>query len=514
MTAQKSLRKKFSSLLATGTAALLAASGLALAPTAAFADEPVTPTIKLSKTMLDPAGDTLTVTGTGFDTSFVGIPAYYGCSDPTNAPKGFYVQIGWIKDTWKPSEGGVSNGATPDRKGGPNTWFADGDLNCQAPSTWTVEDGTASFEYTVTLTQEDLGELPEGARYAVFTHGGAATAGNPATQQPINEVSQDIVFGGPATVDPVVAASATGLSVQVSASALPLDVSNLYAALIVKGTEEELVGQDATGYAAFAYPFPSVSAGTTSFNLVAPKANLDRTEQYEVLLWATHSNPTPSTIYGRADVAVTSVEWDKVFPPTTPVDPKPTVTFTDVKKGQKFYAEISWMASEGISTGVKQANGTFQYQPKNNVTREAMAAFLYRQYGDKNFKAPKVSLFTDVKPGDKFYKEIAWMASEGISTGVKQTNGTVKFQPKSGITREAMAAFMYRIDEGKKPAVPAVSPFADVQKGDKFYKEIVWMSQSKLSTGIKQPSGKPVYAAKSNVTREAMAAFLYRTEAR
>jgi hypothetical protein len=208
---------------------------------------------------------------------------------------------------------------------------------------------------------------------------------------------------------------------------------------------------------------------------------------------------------------VTKAQWDAVFPPK-PVDPKPTVTFTDVKKGQKFYTEIAWMAAEGISTGVKQANGTYQYQPKNNVTREAMAAFLYRQYGDKNFKAPSKSPFTDVKPGDKFYQEIAWMASEGISTGVKQANGTVKFQPKSGITREAMAAFMYRIDEGKKPAVPAVSPFADVQKGDKFYREIAWMSQSGLSTGIKQPSGKPVYAAKSNVTREAMAAFLYRAE--
>jgi surface-anchored protein len=210
-----------------------------------------------------------------------------------------------------------------------------------------------------------------------------------------------------------------------------------------------------------------------------------------------------------APVQLTVKAADKPTDPK-PVDPKPTVSFTDVKKGDKFYTEIAWMASEGISTGVKQANGTFQYQPKNNVTREAMAAFLYRQYGDKNFKAPVKSLFTDVKPGDKFYREIAWMASEGISTGVKQANGTVKFQPKSGITREAMAAFMYRIDEGKKPAVPAVSPFADVQKGDKFYREIAWMSQSGLSTGIKQPSGKPVYAAKSNVTREAMAAFLYR----
>ncbi|WP_053382859.1 fibronectin type III domain-containing protein [Leucobacter celer] len=203
--------------------------------------------------------------------------------------------------------------------------------------------------------------------------------------------------------------------------------------------------------------------------------------------------------------------------PVDPVDPKPTdpdpkVSFTDVQKGDKFSKEIAWMAAEGISTGVKQANGTYQYQPKNRVTREAMAAFLYRLSAPKDFKAPATSPFADVQPGDKFYKEIAWMHQEGVSTGTRQASGKPQFQPKSGITREAMAAFMYRLDATKKPAVPAVSPFADVRKGDKFYKEIAWMSQSGLSTGIKQSSGKPAYAAKSNVTREAMAAFLYRAE--
>jgi hypothetical protein len=75
-----------------------------------------------------------------------------------------------------------------------------------------------------------------------------------------------------------------------------------------------------------------------------------------------------------------------------------------------------------------------------------------------------------------------------------------------------MAAFMFRKDAPKGYTAPKTSPFAAVRPGDKFYKEIAWMSRSGLSTGIKQPSGKPVYAAKSNVTREAMAAFLYRAE--
>jgi hypothetical protein len=55
-----------------------------------------------------------------------------------------------------------------------------------------------------------------------------------------------------------------------------------------------------------------------------------------------------------------------------------------------------------------------------------------------------------------------------------------------------------------------VSPFADVRPSDKFYAQIAWMFDSGLSTGIKQDSGKPAYAPKSSVTREAMAAFLYR----
>lgn len=143
------------------------------------------PQLSLSSTELDPAGDSLTITGTGFDISAVGLPSYYGCEDFATAKKGFYVQVGWIKDSWRPSTGGVNN---TDRKGGPNTWFAD-DSNCVAPSTWTVdEDGTASFEVTFEFDRDELGELPEGARYAVFTSGAGGGT------QAVNEVSHDFAF--------------------------------------------------------------------------------------------------------------------------------------------------------------------------------------------------------------------------------------------------------------------------------------------------------------------------------
>ncbi|QIK62974.1 hypothetical protein G7068_07025 [Leucobacter viscericola] len=189
--------------------------------------------------------------------------------------------------------------------------------------------------------------------------------------------------------------------------------------------------------------------------------------------------------------------------------PTAKIVFSDVKKSDKFYKEISWMASSGLSTGTKQANGTYLYKPADAVSREAMAAFLYRE-AKANYKGPKVSPFADVKPGDKFYNEIAWMYKEGISTGTRQATGKPLFKAKDGISREAMAAFMYRIDTKAKPKTPTVSPFSDVKPSDKFYKEIAWMYSSGLSTGTKQASGKPRYEAKANVSRSAMAAFLYR----
>lgn len=217
------------------------------------------------------------------------------------------------------------------------------------------------------------------------------------------------------------------------------------------------------------------------------------------------SHTQASTVTVQAKQKVTGLDFAaKQQPPQT--------GFTDVKPGDKFAKEITWMRSSGLSTGIKQPNGSYRYAPKENVTREAMAAFLFRQYSKPGYKAPAKSAFTDVKTTDKFYKEIAWMKDAKISTGVKQANGTAKYLPKASITREAMAAFMYRIDDGKKPATPKVSPFADMKPGDKFFTEIAWMHSSGLSTGNKQPSGKPTYAPKSNVTREAMAAFLYRAQ--
>src|SRR5664279_2196732 len=96
------------------------------------------------------------------------------------------------------------------------------------------------------------------------------------------------------------------------------------------------------------------------------------------------------------------------------------------------------MADQGISTGY--ADGGFH--PAANVSRQAMAAFMYRSAKSPAFTPPVSSPFNDVATDSPFYKEITWMASNAISTGYADGG----FHPAANVSRQAMAAFMHRLN--------------------------------------------------------------------
>jgi hypothetical protein len=58
---------------------------------------------------------------------------------------------------------------------------------------------------------------------------------------------------------------------------------------------------------------------------------------------------------------------------------------------------------------------------------------------------PAVSPFTDVSPAQEHYKEMAWLAEQGISTGWDNGDGTASYRPWEPVRRDAMAAFLFRI---------------------------------------------------------------------
>ncbi|MEX5307556.1 S-layer homology domain-containing protein [Kocuria sp. CPCC 205258] len=199
-----------------------------------------------------------------------------------------------------------------------------------------------------------------------------------------------------------------------------------------------------------------------------------------------------------------------------PADAQPTVqtqnvtSFSDVSSRHVFYREISWMGSAGISNGWTMQDGTRQYRPAQRVLRDQMAAFMYRLAGSPTYTPPKVSPFTDVRPGQAFYKEITWLAENGISTGWAGPNDTRTFGPGRPVMRDQMAAFMYRLAGSPNYTAPSVSKFTDVRPGKTFYKEISWLAENGISTGWASTGGTRIYGPGREVMRDQMAAFMYR----
>ena len=184
--------------------------------------------------------------------------------------------------------------------------------------------------------------------------------------------------------------------------------------------------------------------------------------------------------------------------------------FIDVGFTRVFASEIHWMSARGISNGWAGSNGTRTYRPTLAVSRDVMAAFMYRLVGSPAFTPPKVSPFTDVPVTHDFYKEISWLASTGVSRGWAGPNGTREYRPTVAVSRDVMAAFMYRLAGSPAFTPPAVSPFSDVSVNRVFYKEISWLAAAKISGGWSEPDGTKSYRPTLAVSRDVMAAFMYR----
>ncbi|GAB3841435.1 HtaA domain-containing protein [Nesterenkonia populi] len=128
---------------------------------------------------LDPDGQTLTILGEGFGTDYAA-PSYM----PFLPSAGLYVQIGWIDETWRPSEG-----ASSDARSNAYTVWVQGGMNRDGFHLWEEnDDGTADFTWEVDVDQETLDEVArEDATLAVFTVGAGGV-------QEVNELAVPITF--------------------------------------------------------------------------------------------------------------------------------------------------------------------------------------------------------------------------------------------------------------------------------------------------------------------------------
>jgi hypothetical protein len=172
--------------------------------------------------------------------------------------------------------------------------------------------------------------------------------------------------------------------------------------------------------------------------------------------------------------------------------------FWDVGVHHQFCEDIEWAALEGVAGGF--ADNSFR--PTNPISRQAMAAFLYRLAGEPDFDPPGTPTFSDVPLSHTFFAEIEWLVAEDITGGFP--NGT--FRPGATVTRQAMAAFLYRLSGEPDFDPPSTPSFSDVPTSHPFFTEIEWLVAEEVASGFDDDTFRPA----NTVTRQATAAFSHR----
>ena len=108
--------------------------------------------------------------------------------------------------------------------------------------------------------------------------------------------------------------------------------------------------------------------------------------------------------------------------------------------------------------------------------------------------------FTDVRESDWFYEDVAFAYENGLFAGTSDTT----FSPNASMTRAMLVTVLYRL-EGQ-PAVNGRSGFSDVQYNGYYEDAVTWAADNGIVNGISASTFSP----NANVTREQMAAILYR----
>ncbi|MCC5953983.1 MAG: S-layer homology domain-containing protein [Acidimicrobiia bacterium] len=170
--------------------------------------------------------------------------------------------------------------------------------------------------------------------------------------------------------------------------------------------------------------------------------------------------------------------------------------FVDVTVENPFCFDIEWMEQEGYANGWPDDT----YRPGVDVSRQAKAAFLWRMEGSQPAE-PGHPTFSDVPETNEFYDAISWLAQEGITEGFP--DGT--YRPVDNISRQATAAFMWRLAGSPEPA-PGHPTFSDVPETSEFYDAISWFAGEGITDGYADGTFRPTEAT----SRQSKAAFLRR----
>ena len=173
--------------------------------------------------------------------------------------------------------------------------------------------------------------------------------------------------------------------------------------------------------------------------------------------------------------------------------------FTDVPADAWYHEAVNYVFHRGYFGGT----GDYTFEPETPMTRAMLVTVLWRYEGSP---ADSGDIFLDVPENQWYYEAVDWAAKNKIVNGV----GGGKFDPDGNVTREQMAAILYRYAEKKGMAVSdraALSGFPDAGQvsTDWALEPMQWAVAKKLITG-----SDGLLLPQGNATRAQVATILMR----
>ena len=179
---------------------------------------------------------------------------------------------------------------------------------------------------------------------------------------------------------------------------------------------------------------------------------------------------------------------------------EPTTGFNDVADKDWFADAVKYVADKGMMNGTSKTT----FGPNDSTTRGMIVTVLYRL---ENEPSAAAASFTDVVSGQYYTDAVAWANANGIVTGY----GNGKFGPNDVVTREQLAAILYRYAQCKKYDVSVgedtnILSYADAQSVSAYaIPAMQWACGAGIVNGA---NGK--LNPQNNATRAEVAAILMR----
>ena len=176
--------------------------------------------------------------------------------------------------------------------------------------------------------------------------------------------------------------------------------------------------------------------------------------------------------------------------------------FSDISPLEWYYDNVRFVMENGLMKGVSDT----EFSPNRALTRAALVTVLYRN--EKEPETEGTTPFADVKLDAYYAEAVAWACKNGIIHGVSET----QFSPDESITREQIAAIMYRYAQYKSYDVSAAeqADLADYRDAGGISDYAKDSMQYMVASGLIRGTSADTLSPLNHATRAEIAAILQR----